>query len=214
MGWGVHAMSAIAHWVAGLPGAATMVRTWPIEALAIMILGGLWIALWRRSWRWLGLAPVTAALLVILASHPPDLLIARDLRSAAIRGPDGKLVIVGQRPDPYTAGQWLIRDGDRRDLNTARSEAHCDEIGCVAYGTNRRILAIANSVSALPEDCARAQIVISALPLHGRCPGPELLVDGSDVSRSGAMTVRFGPRRNIIQTVAASRGTRPWTAHQ
>ena len=41
MGWGVHAMSAIAYWVAGLPGATAMVRAWPVGALVIMILGGL-----------------------------------------------------------------------------------------------------------------------------------------------------------------------------
>jgi competence protein ComEC len=215
MGWGVHAMSAIAHWVAGLPGATAMVRTWPVVALAIMGFGGLWIALWGRSWRWLGLAPIAASLLLILASRPPDLLIARDLRSAAIRGPDGKLVIVGERPDSYTAEQWLIRDGDRRDISTARTSAHCDDVGCVAYGKNSRTLAIANSVSSLPDDCARAQIVISTLPLHGRCQGPELLVDASDISHNGAMAVRFSAtHHDIMETAAASRGNRPWSAHQ
>jgi competence protein ComEC len=210
MGWGVHAMSAIAHWVAGLPGATTMVRSWPVAALAIMIFGGLWIALWRQKWRWFGLIPVAAAVLLIMVSSTPDLLIARDLRSAAVRGQDGKLIVVGERPDPYTASQWLIRDGDRRDLAAARSGAHCDEIGCVAFGMQGMIVAIAGAVSALPEDCTRARIVISSLRLHGKCRGPDLLVDHSDTDRNGALAISFRSGHTIVETVASDRGNRPW----
>ena len=34
MGWGVHIMTGIAHGVADLPGAATLVRAWPVAALS------------------------------------------------------------------------------------------------------------------------------------------------------------------------------------
>lgn len=211
MGWGVHVMSAIAHWTAGLPGATAMVRAWPASALAIMVLGGLWIALWRQKWRWLGLVPVAAALMIIVVSRPPDLLIARDLQSAAIRAADGRLVIIGARPDNYTASQWLIRDGDRRTVPAARAAAHCDDSGCAGSGGQGRIIAIPATVSALPDDCIRARIVISTIPLHGNCRGPELVVDRSDVVRSGAMTVTFYRDTKLIDTVAAGRGDRPWT---
>ncbi len=214
MGWGVHAMSAIAYWVAGLPGATAMVRAWPVSALAVIVLGGLWIALWRQEWRWLGLVPIAAAMLMIIGSAPPGLLIARDLQSAAIRGPDGKLIIIGARPDAYTASQWLIRDGDRRDLAAARSAAHCDEISCVALGMQGRVVAIPAAVSALPDDCMRARIVISGLPLHDRGRGPELLVDRSDVVRSGAIAVTFRAGHDIVETVAVGRGSRPWSRTQ
>lgn len=211
MGWGVHVMSAIAHWTAGLPGATAMVRAWPASALAIMVLGGLWIALWRQRWRWLGFVPVTAAVLLIMFNRPPDLLIARDLQSAAIRGPDGRLIIIGARPDNYTASQWLIRDGDRRDLAAARASSHCDETGCAGRGLQERIVAIPGTVSALPDDCGRARIVISKIPLHGNCRGPELLVDRSDILRSGAMSVTFYGDGDVIDTVSAGRGDRPWS---
>ncbi len=121
MGWGVHAMTAIAHWVADLPGATTLVRAWPPQALAAIVFGGLWIALWRLKWRWLGLAPIALSLAAILASAPPDLFIARDGQSMAVRGSDGALIVLGEKPDEYTAGQWLVRDGDRRDVAAARA---------------------------------------------------------------------------------------------
>jgi competence protein ComEC len=162
----------------------------------------------------MGLLPVASAVLLIMTSSPPDLLIARDLRSAAIRGQDGKLIVMGQRPDAYTASQWLTRDGDRRELAAARSAAHCDTLGCVALGMQGRLVAIAGAVSALPEDCTRAQVLISNLPLHGKCRGPELLVDRSDTARNGALAISFRAGRTLVETVAADRGNRPWVKRQ
>jgi competence protein ComEC len=191
-----------------------MIRAWPAAALAIMLTGGLWIALWRQTWRWLGLVPIAASILMILSATPPDVLIARNLKSAAIRGEDGKLVIVGTTPDGYTASQWLTRDGDRRDMQLARSSSHCDQQSCVAVGKQGRVLALPVTVSALPDDCARASIVVSGMPLHGHCPGPELLIDGSDIARNGAMAITFVGDRSVVETVRADRGTRPWSNGQ
>jgi competence protein ComEC len=211
MGWGVHVMTAIAHWVADLPGAATLVRAWPVGALAAIVFGGLWIALWRRSWRWLGLAPIAAAFGAILASAPPDLFIARDGKSAALRATDGTLIVLGDHPDEYTASQWLLRDGDRREVSIARTGAHCDELGCVATGKQGRVVALSLKAAALADDCSRATVVISAVALRRPCRGPELVLDRFDVARGGATAVTFGKSGAIVETVAAERGARPWS---
>src|SRR3974390_1912053 len=99
MGWGVPVMTGIAHWVAGLPGATTLVRAWPVSALLTIVLGGLWIALWRRRWRWLGFVPIAAGFAVIAVSAPPDIFIPRDGQSLAVRNSDGRLVILGAHLD-------------------------------------------------------------------------------------------------------------------
>ena len=85
-------------------------------------LADFWIALWRSSWRWLGLVPIAASFVVIQFSTRPDVFIARDALSAAVRGEDGKLVILAARPDEYTTEQWLLRDGDLRDVAAAQTE--------------------------------------------------------------------------------------------
>ena len=38
-------------------------------------------------------------------------------------------MILGEKPDDYTASQWLLRDGDRRDVAAAR-------LGAIALGLN------------------------------------------------------------------------------
>jgi competence protein ComEC len=211
MGSGVHVMTDIAHWVAALPGAATLVRAWPVAALSAIVFGGLWIALWRLKWRWLGLAPIALGFAAIFASAPPDLLIARDGQSAALRGSDGRLIILGEHPDDYTAAQWLLRDGDRREVAAARAGARCDGLGCVAGAKDGRIVALSLRAGALPDDCARAQIIVSAVPVRRTCRGPELVLDRFDVARDGASAVTFGANGLVVDTVAAERGKRPWS---
>ena len=44
-------------------------RAWPPAALVAIVLGGRRIALWRRQWRWFGLAPIGLALAAIFASN-------------------------------------------------------------------------------------------------------------------------------------------------
>ena len=46
----------------GLPGAVRHVPAIPTAAFALMMVGGLWLALWQTRWRLLGLAPVAGGI--------------------------------------------------------------------------------------------------------------------------------------------------------
>jgi competence protein ComEC len=52
MGMGLDVMLAMGRFVSGLPGAVTPSRAYPATALALIALGGLWLFIWRKSWRW------------------------------------------------------------------------------------------------------------------------------------------------------------------
>jgi competence protein ComEC len=211
MGWGVHQITAIAHWVADLPGSSTLIRAWPFGALLGIVLGGLWIALWRRSWRWLGLVPIAASFVVIQFSTRPDVFIARDALSAAVRGEDGKLVILAARPDEYTTEQWLLRDGDLREIAAAQSGARCDELGCTTTTVGGRTVALSLKIGALSEDCARAHVLIAAMPIRRGCDKPEIVIDRFDVFRDGATALSFEKNGIRVETVNDARGNRPWS---
>ena len=66
MGQGIELVLAVAATVATWPGAAVLVARPPTEALIAVVLGGLWLCLWRTSWRKLGVAGV--ALGVVLSA--------------------------------------------------------------------------------------------------------------------------------------------------
>ncbi|HEY0302242.1 MAG TPA: ComEC/Rec2 family competence protein, partial [Rhizomicrobium sp.] len=215
MGKGVALMSAVAHWVAGLPGATTSFAVWPLGALLAVAFGGLWLSLWRRAWRWLGLAPIALGLVLAYAAVPPDLLIARDGLTVALRVPGGSLKLLRPAKDKYAAAEWLKRDGDSHDpadaIATAADGMHCDPLGCLARTTSGLVVADIARVDALADDCAIATIVVASVPTRRRCTGPQLVIDRFDVARANGYAVWFTqPLR--VESVEQVRGLRPWSA--
>jgi competence protein ComEC len=213
MAWGIDAMLAVGRWVSALPGAVSTVAAWPIGAIVFLSLGGLWMALWRRRWRWFGILPVLFGVVLIFTVRRPDLLIARDGATVAVRGQDGLLRLLRKPSDKYSAGEWLKRDGDERgiaDMIAApASGVRCDAEGCVARAPSGMLVAAASRPTALAEDCSQAAIVVSAAPTRGLCIGPKLVIDRFDVARNGAYAIWFGnPLR--IETASDARGERPW----
>ncbi len=213
MGKGVVMMTAIAHLVAKLPGAASVAVVWPEYALVIVAAGGLWIAFWRRSWRWLGVVPVCAGVASALLASRPDLLVARDGKTIALRLPDGSLGFLREPTDDYAAEIWLRRDGDARDIQSAiasaRKGVRCDELGCVATLASGETVAAISRNEAL-EDCASADVAISAVPTRRRCVGPKLVVDKFDLAKNGGYAIWLGSEP-AIETVEGERGQRPWS---
>ena len=112
MGLGIEAVLTVAHWVADLPGAVQPARAAPEVVLALITLGGLWLALWRGPWRLGGIAGLAAGLIVWSTAPPrPDLLIAPDARLVGVLGPAGR-VLDHPRAQGFAAQTWLRRDGD------------------------------------------------------------------------------------------------------
>jgi competence protein ComEC len=215
MGWGIEAMLAVGRWVSQLPGAVSITAAWPVSAIVLMSLGGLWIALWRTRWRWFGIVPAVAGIFLVFANTPPDLFIARDGSTVAIRGADGALYLLRKPSDKFSAEEWFKRDGDSRDVATtvatSKQGVRCDAEGCVAHGKGGAVIASALRPSALTEDCASASIVISASPTRGLCNGPKLVIDRFDVARNGAYAIWLGGSTPRIETTRDERGTRPWS---
>jgi competence protein ComEC len=213
MGKGVVMMTAVAHWVAKLPGAASVAVVWPEYALVVVAIGGLWIAFWRRSWRWVGLVPVCAGIAAALLASRPDLLVARDGKTIALRLPDGSLGFLREPSDDYAAEIWLRRDGDAREVQAAIAKPgqgiRCDELGCIATLASGETVAAISRTQAL-EDCASADVVVSAVPTWRRCTGPKLVIDKFDLARNGGYAVWLNGEP-IIETVEGERGQRPWS---
>jgi competence protein ComEC len=217
MGKGVAAMTWVAHVVAGLPNAASLAPVMPMSALLLLVLGGLWMALWRRRWRWLGLAPAALGVVLAVIATGPDIFIARDGVTVAVRTGDGLLHLIRKPRDKFSAAEWLKRDGDERDpLQAVASPAdgvRCDAYGCIAVLRDGSLLAAAARIEALEEDCTRAAVVVSAVPASRHCAGPKLVVDRFDVARAGGYAIRLGVSP-AVQTVEGERGRRPWSQAQ
>ena len=214
MGFGIEIMLSVGRFVSGLPGAISTVSAWPVSALVLMSLGGLWMALWRRNWRWFGAVPAIAGVVVAFLARGPDMLVARDASTVAVRGQDTVLRLVRAAKDDYSADEWLKRDGDGRDSDAAvatrKDGVSCDGYGCIAKSRDGTRIATVSRIDALAEDCANAAIVISVVPASRHCTGPKLVIDKFDIARTGGYAVWLDPDMRI-KTVEGERGQRPWS---
>jgi len=205
MGIGIDIMLAMGRFVSGLPGAVNLARAFPAGALALMALGGLWLAIWRRGWRWWGTAPLVIGMVWALAAPAPDILVADDARTIAIRGSDGLFYFPRPPRDAFAASRWLARDGDARAPANAVGIGRCDSEGCVTTAPDGSIIAMPLRPEAVAEDCAHAAVLISAVPVT-RCPGPKLVLDSNTIAHDGGYAITNGQ----ALSVRAWRGARPW----
>ncbi len=207
LGQGIAVMVAMGRWVSGLPGAVSLAPAMPLSALILISLGGLWLFLWRTRWRWWGVVPIAAGAALAWFAPLPDMLVASDGATVALRGEDGRLHFLRKPRDKYVARDWLRRDGDVRDIADAVGlpGLKCDGLGCVANG--RIVIAASLRPEAFLEDCIRAQVVISTATMD--CKGPALVIDGKAAASGQGWRITLSPTPSAI-SVRSYRGIRPW----
>jgi competence protein ComEC len=190
MGWGIDWMTFVAHeaatWSEGLGGT----RMIPALALLLVVAGFLWLTLWQERWRLAGLAPILLAVPVALSVGVPDVLVAADGQSAAVRGIDGRYRILG-KGDDFVVETWLRADGDPRktDDPTLKDGVRCDPLGCVAALADGRIVALSQSVRALSDDCPRAAVVVSRFRAPASCGDKATVIDRLASAQGGSVAL-------------------------
>jgi competence protein ComEC len=208
---------ALAHLVAVSPGAVAAVPAMPTGAFALMVGGGLWLALWRSGWRLAGLVPLAAGAAWAGATPAPDLLVTGDGRHLAVRTGAG-LAILRDRAGDYTRdvlSEGAGADGEPALLSDA-PEARCSRDLClvtVARGRRHwRVLATRSPylvpVRELTAACRAADIVVSERRLPRGCAPAWLKLDRPALARSGGVAVTFGVER--VVTVRRPGDRHPW----
>ncbi|MGF1611225.1 MAG: ComEC/Rec2 family competence protein, partial [Kiloniellales bacterium] len=216
MGRGSEAVIATAERVTAWPGAVAAVPAMPAAGLALVVLGGLWLCLWRRPWRLAGFAGIAAGFAGILLTAPPDILASGDGKLLAVRAADGRLWLSTRRSARFTADIWLRRAGQAKGEAWPRAGPGadgalvCDPLGCVFHLKGQNV-ALVRDGRALDEDCRRASVLISLEPVaNGRCPAPGLIVDRFDLWREGTHALWLDSGVVRSESVARVRGDRPW----
>jgi competence protein ComEC len=211
MGLAVEKVLEVSAWVNGLSGATVIVPAFGATALGFLALAILIATLMASRLRWLAVVPAALGLWVAATPQRFDVYVDRAGIGAAVRGADGRLVLVG-RSSAFTAEQWLKADGDARRAGdpALRAGPRCDPLGCVAETAGGRIVALVQDRRAFPEDCARAAVVLSRLSAPPSCAAG-VVIDGAYLARHGATAVRFTDGRgHAIATARTPDETRPW----
>lgn len=209
MGWGIEAILAVARWTAALPGAVLVLPEMSLAALVAMVIGGLWLCLWQRRIRWLGIAGVVVGLGIAAAARPPDFLISENGKLIGARGEDGDLALSRRRAG-FVPDTWLRRQGQESGADWS-ALWRCGEHGCSrAYGPVEVVLVRTPNERRLA--CLREGIVVIATLPARYCQAPRLVIDLIDLKADGTHALRFTGARVDVETVRGSRGLRPWVA--
>lgn len=236
MNAGVAVMLDTATWTAGLPGADFTLPAWPLPAFLVTVAGGLgWCLTTGRRRQW-GLVPVLAGLAVALPplnariAPRPDLLLDGEGRLLAVRAADGERLWIrlgAGRGSPWLTETWAARDGLPRPPAIRGPTAFpppwnpgasapppadptllCDPLGCLYQRHGWRI-AIPLRPEALTEDCRRADVVLTRFAVrHCRAA---LVVTARELRAGGTLSLFLAPGALRRETVAQTRGQRPWT---
>lgn len=222
MGWGIDRVLAIAQHVSSWQSAELLLPSWPQSALALMVMGGLWLCLWQRPWRLAGGGAIAAGLMLAVTYQPPDILIDRDGALVAVRDSRHALHVLPSRKAYFTAVTWLRREGQKSRMTGSDGKAaaffSCDSLACVTPEDAPVRVSYVLDPRAFEEDCQRADIIVSSLwlpwRLSRRCHGHALVIDRTALERNGAYAIWIGDHGLRIRNTASVRGVRPWSVRQ
>ena len=214
MGLGIDGMNWCARQVAALPGAVGWIPAMSLSGFVCMVAGGLWLTLWRRRWRLLGLAPIAAGVALAPTERFADVLVGgKDGTLVGVRSTTGRLEALSIAGSQYELSRWLENDGDSRPARSAATGAgyRCDPAGCTTR-VKGKLIAIPRHPAALADDCRNADILLLRWPRDGACTAKGVVVDYFDVRRDSTHALFIDGDHVTIRTVAEDRGNRPWSA--
>jgi competence protein ComEC len=213
VGAGIKFILWVARFIAEAPGSTVHLRGFAPFALPFLALAVMSATVWR-TWTFRASAVPFAIVGLIGALHGPryDVIVAPSGDQAAVRDANGALTIVGKRFNAFAAEQWLSADADGRDPAEARDpDAPCDRLGCVAALPEGESLSIVLDSLAFDEDCARAEVLVSALTAPSDCAA-KFLLDEKALARLGAVGLAWSDTTGFsLMSDRSSLQDRPWS---
>ncbi len=230
MGWGVDGVLAVADTVAHWPGAVSHVKAFPLWGLALVSLGGLWLAIWRNRWRLLGVPLALAGMLAFSFTGSPDVLVDRTGKLAAVKTDQGGYVVSTLRAKRFDSGVWLRRAGltevtgrwplTGREGADVQDGLRCDTLGCIltvppSQGRARTTVAFAFSPEAQAEDCTGVDVLVALKRVSDALGcAANVFIPLNKLKSDGAHALYFTKVGIRVETVRALRGDRPWVVGQ
>jgi competence protein ComEC len=210
MGFGIDWMVAVALWVTSLPGSVGRITAFGTGPLLLGSAGLIMLGLLKSPLRFTGVVLLAAAAFWVIRTPQPDVLIAPDGASFAVRTAGGRLSVLRTGNDSFAAAQWLAADADER---TAKDKAlgegiACDDAGCVGRLADGTVVAIARTPEAFAEDCRRAALVVSARTAPPGCKTQ--LVDRAAWQDGGAIALRRVGNGWQMERARPAGYDRPW----
>jgi competence protein ComEC len=211
MGYGIEWMDAVSLWVASLPGAYGRVTSFGTGPLLFATAGLLAMGLLKTPLRWSGALLIFVAVVWAARLAVPEVLVAEDGRTFAVRGADGKLAFHHTGGDTFAIHEWLTADADGRDVKDRGlgQGIGCDASGCIGKLADGALVAYVLAPDAFEEDCRRAILVVATH--DDPPPGCAAQIIGRREWRDhGALALYRGGSNFVVDTARPANFDRPW----
>lgn len=193
----VYSATLISSW----PGAHISVAQPPFSAFCIIILGGLWVALWQQSWRWLGLIPIFWGGALAFLKDPPHILVDGRGKVAALYD-SSTLYLNSKRRGKFTVESWAAALGA-----TKKEILICEGESCQG-----KVQGIPVYISTLKEaqPCVSNAILIRLEPSQRSCPQALYVLDWYDLWKGGSHALWITDKGIRVEKVRSTQ-QRPWS---
>ncbi|MBP5616102.1 MAG: ComEC/Rec2 family competence protein, partial [Alphaproteobacteria bacterium] len=134
-GFGFSGLNGLAREITTFPYADMVCRPLPLSGLILVTLGGLWLCLWTKKWRFFGVIGIALGFLSYAFASKPDVLYSADGLSVGIQKSGKELVIFSAKRKKFLFDAWA---GDYQNVEVlskaqSRPDIHviCDDKMCV-----------------------------------------------------------------------------------
>ena len=211
MGIGIDWMIAVSEWVANLPGAIGRIAAFGTGPLLAASAGVILMGLLRTPLRWSGAVVLACSIIWALAVRQPDILIAGDGHTVAVRGKDARLHLMHFTKDAFLQKEWLAADADARAAGdpSLADGISCDDAGCVVEMAAGGLVAQSLRSDALADDCERATLVVTSRQAPKDCAAA--VVDPARLQRQGGLVLWRKADGFAVEAVRPRGYDRPWS---
>jgi len=179
--------------------------------IALIVAGGLWLALWVTRLRYAGLVMMLAGLTTMAMFTPYDLIISDDAKRIAYRSTSGEWAMIRGKVDSFESEIWLRMQGD--DAMLSRKETKLAELTCgkeiCTINRDKHHIAIALK-KIFPDDLCVSGADIAITAQYLSCAQVPHIIDRAYVEQHGAVAIRLKNEGLTIDTTQQGRGDWPW----
>ncbi|WP_408647389.1 ComEC/Rec2 family competence protein [Wolbachia endosymbiont of Pentidionis agamae] len=199
----------ITHVVANMEYSKIAIHSIPPSSIIIITFGLLWICLWERNWRFLGLIFIISGTLIGILYQTPDILI--NVNNALVKESDDKLYSLNRKNRNFVVKTWARQNGQDEILNYKKyanqeNFLECDSNHCIYKKNNVKVL-IAYKKESIVKYCNNVDLIIQ----FGSFDYPICInksIKHTDLEQYGTHSIWLSKNSNM--NIKYVRKNRPW----
>ncbi|OUR77004.1 hypothetical protein A9Q83_12305 [Alphaproteobacteria bacterium 46_93_T64] len=214
-GQGILSILRIAEFVSSLPSATIRIGSYSTALFVTVTIAALWLFIWRSRLRWAAAVFLFVGMIFQALHQSPDILFADSGKLFVFKTTENTYKIPSRRVDRFERKRWAQMYGvpsfDKiGKIYKTGDPVKCDAVGCL-WRQSDNLISYSKNWMSHNADCARANIILSAVPVKRRCNLGGLVIDKFDLWRGGTHAIYF-KKEGLFQfeNVNSVRGDRPW----